>query len=161
MSRTPARSMVVVSMFAAALGLPAAAAAQMSTSATASAPFAAVVVDPCTNQSVSISGTATFSLMAAVNGNGQQTFRVATLTRATGTTSGTAPVKYGFSDSDFVSIFAPAPQPLDLAFLSKINAKGTTAGDQWRLRVVVRISATETGQITATSASASAGACIG
>jgi len=156
-----AHLIVGFSVVATLLALPGSASAQTSTAVSASAPISATVLNPCTNQYVTLSGSALFSVTEAVAGTGELKARFAVVLRATGTVAGDTSATYSFSESENVSVFAAAPQALEIGFLSKMNTRGATLTDRWRVRMQLRVGVNAAGQITATSTNAAATVCAG
>jgi hypothetical protein len=145
------RTVLASSAVAALLAVPSAALAQTSTSSSATARIATTVVNPCTKQYVSISGSTAVTVTEAVDGNGQLTAALTGATKAIGAAFSSAGTKYPMAETDGVTMFSTGPEPIELTFMSKLAATGPTRGDRWRLAVNIKASVDQFGHITAAS----------
>ena len=131
------------------------------TTAIAAPRLAATVLNPCTKQYVTISGTTTLSVAEEVNGHGALTFVLSAATNATGAAFGSTATKYSFTEIESVVARATAAQAMEVGFDSKLQARGSTAGDRWGLAVRIRLTVDEFGRITAASVTPGPSRCIG
>jgi len=161
-----ARTLSVLIAAVAALSWQAPASAQTDTYAKVAPRLAATVVNPCTRQYVNVSGTTTLSVSEAVDETGRLKFVLSAATNLTGTNatstmlSNTA-TSYSFTEIENVVGRATAAQPLELGFDSKMQARGSTAGDRWGLAVRIKVAIDEFGTITAASVTPGPTRCIG
>jgi len=156
-----ARTLSVLIVAVAALTWQSPASAQTETTATAAPRLAATVLNPCTQQYVSVAGTTTVSVSEAVDANGDLTFVLSATTNATGAVFSNTATKYAFTEIENVVAHAAAPEALEVGFQSKLMTRGSTAGDRWGLAVRIKVAVDQFGKITAASVAPGLTRCIG
>jgi hypothetical protein len=161
-----ARTLSVLIAAVAALTWQTPASAQTETYAKAAPRLAATVLNPCTAQYVNVSGTTNLSVSEAVDVNGRLKFVLSAATNLTGTNAASTllsnpATSYSFTEIETVVGRATAAQPLELGFDSKMQARGSTAGDRWGLAVRIKVTIDEFGTITSASVTPGPTRCIG
>lgn len=172
-----ARILAVLIVAVAALAWPAPAFAQTDTTAIAVPPdsigivvdttaiaaprLAATVLNPCTKQYVTLSGTTTLSVAEEVDAHGALTFVLSAATSATGAAFGSTATKYAFTEIENVVARATEKQAMEVGFDSKLQARGSAPGDRWGVAVRIKLIVDEFGRITAASVTPGPSRCIG
>jgi hypothetical protein len=102
-------------------------------------PFNVVLLDPCTNELVTVSGASTVTIAETVDKNGQTKTAVSVTTKGTGIGQVTSN-SYPFSENqNFTVKAAVIGESFDSAFSDKLSLKGPGSVDNFVVRAFFRI----------------------
>ena len=158
---TSVRFTVALFVGATMLAFAGTATAQTSTSVTGKAALATTVVNPCTNQYVSVSGSTALRVTEDVSPSGALSFKLLGVTGAIGAAFSATATKYTFSESADMQVITLGPRPIDVSFMTKLYGAGATTADRWVLKILLSVSADQFGNIIAASAKPAGTVCIG
>jgi len=110
-------------------------------------PFNVVLLDPCTNELVTVSGASTVTIAETVDKNGQTKTAVSVTTKGTGIGQVTSN-SYPFSENqNFTVKAAVIGEAFDSAFSDKLSLKGPGSTDNFVVRAFFRIKIDALGNI--------------
>ena len=124
-------------------------------------PFNLTLLDPCTNELVSVSGASTVTIAETVDKYGQTKTAVSVTTKGTGIGQVTAN-SYPFSENqNFTVKAAVIGEAFDSAFSDKLSLKGPGSVDNFVVRVFFRIKIDTLGNIQVSIENMNSDVCKG